>query len=98
MKHLIAFALSACALLPLHAQDEATANGVVSIDDNRALTVRSNNGSFEFKPYLMVQTHGAFIGMTMKGWTRPTIKTMWPTPASPCLMPCSVSPARPTTK
>lgn len=60
MKHLIAFALSACALLPLHAQDEATANGVVSIDDNRALTVRSNNGSFEFKPYLMVQTHGAF--------------------------------------
>ena len=32
----------------------------MSIDDNRALTVRSNNGSFEFKPYLMVQTHGAF--------------------------------------
>ena len=49
MKHILAFAFAACALLPLHAQDEATANGVVSIDDNRALTVRSNNGSFEFK-------------------------------------------------
>lgn len=60
MKHLLTLTLAAFAFAGAYAQDDATANGVVSIDDNRALTVRSNNGSFEFKPYLMVQTNGSF--------------------------------------
>lgn len=52
------------ALLPLaaHAQTETAephldmANGVVSISDNRALTIQSKDGKFSFKPYLLVNT------------------------------------------
>ncbi len=60
MRHHILAALIAASTLPTFAQHEATDNGVVRIDDDRALTVRSSNGSFEFKPYLMVQTAGTF--------------------------------------
>ena len=60
MKHLIILTLAATSFFSLHAQDDATANGIVRIDDDRVLTVRSNNGSCEFKPYLMVQTNASF--------------------------------------
>lgn len=50
------------ALFTLHAsaQEDASANGVVTIDDERAMSIRSKNGSFEFKPYLMVQSNASF--------------------------------------
>lgn len=46
--------------LPSFAQEEILDNGIVSINDDRALTVRSSNGNFEFKPYLMVQSNASF--------------------------------------
>ena len=48
-KYLLAASLLA-AFLPTFAQEERIDNGVVSIDDDRAMTIRSNNGNFEFKP------------------------------------------------
>ena len=58
-KYLLAASLLA-AFLPTFAQEERIDNGVVSIDDDRAMTIRSNNGNFEFKPYLMVQSNASF--------------------------------------
>lgn len=58
-KTYILAALSAFSLTTL-AQEASVDNGVVSINDDRALTVRSSNGNFEFKPYLMVQSNASF--------------------------------------
>lgn len=35
-------------------------NGIVSIADDRAFSIESRNGRFSFKPYMMIQTSGAF--------------------------------------
>lgn len=60
MKRLFLLATTALLSLPLLAQEEATANGVVTVDNERAMSIRSKNGSFEFKPYLMVQSNASY--------------------------------------
>lgn len=40
--------------------DGLSENGVVSIQDGRAIQISSPDGSFSFKPYLFIQTQGRF--------------------------------------
>lgn len=53
----------AMATLPLTAMaqyEEASANGVVTLDGDNGFTVKTKKGDFEFKPYLLVQTNANF--------------------------------------
>lgn len=57
------FSIIALAALPLAAMaqyEEASANGVVTLDGDNGFTVKTKKGDFEFKPYLLVQTSANF--------------------------------------
>ena len=90
MKQLI-ITIAALLLLPLAVMaqyEEDTENGVVSLNGKEGFTIATKKGDFVFKPYMLVQT---------KGWTRPTIRTIYTTAVSRSLMPSSVSRARHST-
>lgn len=60
-KYIITAFLAGFMVLPSFAQEEeCSQNGIVTISDDRAMTVTSKNGDFVFKPYLLVQTTGNF--------------------------------------
>lgn len=57
---LIIMALSALPLCTMAQYEEASANGIVSLDGESGFTVKTKKGDFEFKPYLLVQTSASF--------------------------------------
>ncbi len=69
---LLAASLLATITLPMVAQEPHLdmQNGVVPIADNRGFTLQSNDGSFVFKPYLMLQTTGNFNWYDSEGLDR----------------------------
>lgn len=61
MKKILAMAMLAALPLATMAQhEEISENGIVSLDGDNGLTVKSKKGDFEFKPYLLVQTSANF--------------------------------------
>ncbi|MCD8236606.1 MAG: OprO/OprP family phosphate-selective porin [Prevotellaceae bacterium] len=61
MKKILAMTMLAFLSLAAMAQhEEISENGIVSLDGDNGLTVKSKNGDFEFKPYLLVQTSANF--------------------------------------
>lgn len=61
MKKILAMTMLASLSLAAMAQhEEISENGIVSLDGDNGLTVKSKKGDFEFKPYLLVQTSANF--------------------------------------
>ncbi len=61
MKKILAMAMLAALPLATMAQhEEISENGIVSLNGDNGLTVKSKKGDFEFKPYLLVQTSANF--------------------------------------
>lgn len=62
MKSIYTTAIAALTALSAAAQNEAfdTSNGIVTIGADRMFQVESNDGTFSFKPYLMLQTAANF--------------------------------------
>lgn len=61
MKKILAMTVLASLSLAAMAQhEEISENGIVSLDGDNGLTVKSKKGDFEFKPYLLVQTSANF--------------------------------------
>lgn len=52
--------LAALPLATMAQHEEISENGIVSLDGDNGLTVKSKKGDFEFKPYLLVQTSANF--------------------------------------
>ncbi|MCM1313076.1 MAG: OprO/OprP family phosphate-selective porin [Bacteroides sp.] len=61
MKKILTMAMLAALPFAAMAQhEEISENGIVSLDGDNGLTVKSKKGDFEFKPYLLVQTAANF--------------------------------------